>query len=86
MLFQMIWNRCPAYKKHGNKSNNTLQIMMLCSSLVRKFGGARITQFGCLVKVGVGKTCAMVGRMWCSEVEKESRDDMFLPLFAEKRF
>lgn len=60
--------------------------MMLYSSFVCEFGGARITQFGCLVKVGVGKTCAMVGRMWCSEVEKESRDDMFLPLFAEKRF
>ena len=86
MMFQLIWNRCPAYKKHGNKSNNTLQIMMLCSSLVCEFGGARITQFGCLVKVGVGKTCAVVGRMWCGKVEKESREDMFLPLFAEKLF
>ena len=51
--------------------------MMLCSSLVRKFGGARITQFGCLVKAGVGKTCAVVGRMWCGKVEKESGEDIF---------
>jgi len=29
------------------------------------------------VKSGVGKTCAMVGEMWCGEVEKESREDMF---------
>lgn len=82
----MIWNRRLSYIKYGSKLNNALQGMMLCGSLVCEFGGARITQFGCLVKVGVGKTCAMVGRMWCSEVEKESRDDMFLPLFVEKRF
>jgi hypothetical protein len=82
----MIWNRCPAYKKHGNKPNNTLQIMMLCSSLVRKFGGVKITLLCRFVKMRVGKICAMVGRMWCGEVGKESRDDMFLPLFAEKRF
>ena len=86
MMFQMIWNRCPAYKKHGNKPNNTLQIMMLCSSLVCEFGGVKIAQLCRLVKAGVGKTCAMVGRMWCGEVGKESRDDMFLPLFAEKHF
>ena len=82
----MIWNRCPAYKKHGNKPNNALQGMMLCGSLVCEFGGARITQFGCLVKVGVGKICAMVGRMWCGKVGKESREDMLLPFFAKKRF
>ena len=86
MMFQMIWNRCPAYKKHGNKPNNTLQIMMLCSSLVCEFGCVKIAQLCCLVKTRVGKICAMVGKMWCSEVEKESRDDMFLPLFAEKHF
>lgn len=56
--------------------------MMLCGSLVCEFGGVKIAQLCRLVKAGVGKTCAMVGRMWCSEVEKESRDDMFLPLFA----
>ena len=56
--------------------------MMLYSSLVCEFGGVKIAQLCRLVKAGVGKTCAMVGRMWCSEVEKESRDDMFLPLFA----
>ena len=82
----MIWNRCPAYKKHGNKPNNTLQIMMLCSSLVCEFGGVKIAQLCCLVKTRVGKICAVVGRMWCGEVEKESGEDMFLPFFAEKRF
>ena len=85
-MFQMIWNRCPAYKKHGNKPNNALLGMMLCGSLVCEFGGVKIAQLCCLVKTRVGKTCAMVGRMWCGEVGKESRDDMFLPLFAEKRF
>ena len=60
--------------------------MMLYSSLVCEFGGVKIAQLCRLVKAGVGKTCAMVGRMWCGKVGKESRDDMFLPLFAEKRF
>ena len=46
----------------------------------------KIAQFGCLVKSGVAKTSAMVGRMWCGKVEKESGEGMFLPLFAEKRF
>ena len=55
-------------------------------SLVCKIGGARITLHCRLVKSGVGKTCAMVGEMWCGEVEKESREDMFLPLFAEQLF
>ena len=77
MMFQMIWNRCPAYKKHGNKPNNTLQIMMLCSSLVCKFGDVKVTLLCCLEKTRVGKTCAMVGKMWCGEVGKESREDMF---------
>ena len=76
-MFQMIWNRCPAYKKHGNKPNNTLQIMMLCSSLVCKFGGVKITLLCRLVKPRVGKTCAMVRGIRCSEVEKESCEDMF---------
>ena len=39
-----------------------------------------------LVKSRVGKTCAMVGGNGCDEVEKESREDMFLPLFADKLF
>ena len=59
---------------------------MLCSSLVCEFGCVKIAKLCCLVKPRVGKICAMVGRMWCSEVEKESCDDMFLPLFVEKRF
>ena len=29
---------------------------------------------------------AMVGKMWRYEVEKESREDTFLPLFADKFF
>jgi len=60
--------------------------MMLCRSLVCEFGGVKIAQLGCLVKSGVAKTWAMVGKMWCGEVEKESGEDMFLPFFAEKRF
>ena len=68
------------------KPFNVLQGMMLCGSLVCEFGGVKITLLCCLEKTRVGKTCAMVGKMWCSEVEKESCDDMFLPLFAEKRF
>ena len=55
-------------------------------SLVCKIGGARITLLGCLVKSGVDKTCAMVSGMWYGEVENGSREDMFLPLFAEKLF
>jgi len=51
--------------------------MMLCSSLVCKFGGVKITLLCRFVKMRVGKICAMVGRMWCGEVGKESREDMF---------
>ena len=50
---------------------------MLHCLLVYKLGGVKITLLCCLVKSGVGKTCAMVGEMWCGEVEKESREDMF---------
>ena len=60
--------------------------MMLYNSFVCEFGGVKIAQLCCLVKTRVGKTCAMVGKMWCGEVEKESGEDMFLPFFAEKRF
>ena len=76
-MFQMIWNRCPAYKKYGRKLNNALLGMMLYSSLVCKFGGVKITLLCCLEKTRVGKTCAVVGRMWCGKVEKESGEDMF---------
>jgi len=38
------------------------------------------------VQSGVGKTWVMVGGMGCDEVKKESREDMFLPLFADKLF
>ena len=60
--------------------------MMLYSSLVCEFGGVKITQLCRLVKSGVDKTWTMVDRMWCGEVGKESGEDMFLPLFVEKRF
>ena len=86
MMFQLIWNRCPSYKKYGRKLNNALLGMMLCRSLVCEFGGVKIAQLCRLVKTRVGKTCVMVGRMCCGKVEKESGEDMFLPLFAEKRF
>ena len=59
---------------------------MTCRSLVCKIGSARITVPCRLVKSGVDKTWTMVGGMWCGEVEKESREDMFLPLFADKLF
>ena len=39
-------------------------------------------QFGRLVKSGVGKTCTTVGKICFDEVENESGEDMFLPLFA----
>lgn len=86
----MIWTsvpaymeQVPAYKKYGNKPNNGLQTYVLYGSLARKFGGVKIAPRCCLVKSGVGKTCAMVGENGCDEVEKESREDMFLPLFAD---
>ena len=59
---------------------------MTCRSLVCKIGSARITVPCRLVKSGVDKTYATVGGMWGGEVEKESREDMFLSLFAEKLF
>lgn len=59
---------------------------MLYNSLVCTLGGVRITLLCCLVKPGVGKTWVMVGEMGCDEVKKESREDMFLPLFADKLF
>ena len=59
---------------------------MLHDSLVCTLGGVRITLLCCLVKSGVGKKLVMVGEMVCDEVKKESREDMFLPLFADKLF
>ena len=59
---------------------------MLYNSLVCKLGGVRITVSCCLVKSGGGKTWVMMGEMGCDEVKKESREDMFLPLFADKLF
>ena len=56
---------------------------MLNDSLVCKLGGVKITSLCCLVKSGVGKTWVMVGEMGCDEVKKESREGMFLPLFAD---
>ena len=55
-------------------------------SLVGKFGGEKTTLLCRLVKSRVSKTWVMVGGMWYGEVEKESPEDMFLPLFAEKLF
>ena len=82
MMFQLIWNRCPAYESHGNKPNNSLQTIMLHDSLVCTLGGLRITVSCCLVKSRVAKTWVMVGERVCDEVKKESREDMFLPLFC----
>ena len=56
---------------------------MLYDLLVSKSGGVKIMLLWRLVKARVGKTCAMVGENGCDEVEKESREDMFLPLFAD---
>ena len=59
---------------------------MLHDSLVCKLVGVRLTLLCRLVQSGVGKTWVMVGEMVCDEVKKESREDMFLPLFADKLF
>ena len=59
---------------------------MLYNSLVCTLGGVRITLLCRLVKPGVGKTWVMVGEIGCDEVKNESREDMFLPLFADKLF
>ena len=59
---------------------------MLHDSLVCTLGGVRITLLCRLVKSRVGKTWVMVAEMVCDEVKKESREDVFLPLFADKLF
>ena len=56
---------------------------MLHCLLVYKLGGVKITLLCCLVKSGVGKTCTTVGKMCFDEVENESGEDMFLPLFGD---
>jgi len=56
---------------------------VLYDLLVSKSGGVKIAPRCCLVKSGVGKTCAMVGENGCDEVEKGSCEDVFLPLFAD---
>lgn len=60
--------------------------MMLCSWLICKFGGVKITLHSRLVKLGVGKTGLMGCEAGCGEAEKESCEDVFLPLIAEKIF
>jgi hypothetical protein len=60
--------------------------MMLYDLLICRFGGVKIMLFCCLVKCGIGKTRVMEGEVRCDEVEKESREDMFLPILAEKLF
>lgn len=59
---------------------------MLYDSLACKFGGLKITQFCRLVKSRVGKTGVMSGKRCCGEAVKESCEDRFLLLFAEKLF
>ena len=82
-MFQLSWNRCPAYKKSSNQPDKSLQKPVLYTSLVSEFGGMKITLLCRLVKSGVAKTCGMVGRVGWGEVEKASCEDLFLPLFAE---
>ena len=60
--------------------------MMLCSWLISKFGGVKITLHSRLVKSGVGKTGLMGCEVGCGEAEKVSCEDVFLRLIAEKIF
>ena len=60
--------------------------MMLCSWLICKFGGVKITFLCRLVKSGVGKTGSMWCEVGCGEIRKESCEEVFLPLNAEKIF
>ena len=59
---------------------------MLHCLLVYKLGGVKITLHSRLVKSGVGKTGLMGCEVGCGEAEKESCEDVFLPLIAEKIF
>jgi hypothetical protein len=85
-VFRLSWNRCPAYKKSSNQSDNSLQKPVLYGSLVSEFGGVKITLLCRLVKSGVGKTRTAVDKMGRNEVGKESLKDMFLPVFKGKNF
>ena len=85
-MFQLIWNRCPAYKKSSNQPDNSLQKPVLYSSLVCEFGGVKITLHSRLLKSGVGKTGSMGCEVGCGEIRKESCEDVFLPLNTEKIF
>lgn len=60
--------------------------MMLCSWLLCKFGGVKITLHSRLVKSGVGKTGSMWCEVGCGEIGIESCEDVFLRLIAEKIF
>ena len=60
--------------------------MMLCSWLICKFGTVKITLHSRLVKSGVGKTGSMWCEVGCGEIRKESCEDVFLRLIAEKIF
>ena len=46
----------------------------------------KITLHSSLLKSGVGKTGSMGCEVGCGEAEKESCEDVFLPLIAEKIF
>jgi len=59
---------------------------MLCSWFLCKFVGVKITLHSSLLKSGVGKTGSMGCEVGCGEAEKESCEDVFLPLIAEKIF
>lgn len=85
-MFRLSWNRCPAYKKSSNQPDNSLQKLVLYTSLVSEFGGVKIMPLCRLVKSGVGKTWAAADKMGRNEVGKESLKDMFLPVFKEKTF
>lgn len=50
---------------------------MLHCLLVYKLGGVKIALLCCLVKSGVGKTYATVGKMCFDEVENERGEDIF---------
>ena len=56
---------------------------MLYDLLVSKSGGVKIMLLWRLVKARVGKTCTTVGKMCFDDVENESGEDMFLPLFRD---
>jgi len=58
--------------------------MMLCSWLLCKFGGVKITLHSRLVKSGVGKIGSMGCEVGCGEIRKESCKDVFYRLMLKK--